>query len=231
MKKYRLIIIIAALGIGIALFVALFYAWTDWSGARQLQSALTMLEARKESVRLEDFLPKPIPDERNVAAAPIFKEIFTAHAAWEKIKDRTDLPNKPPRARLSKLEMPWKTTLHPEIPGNLHLVAQQIDPSFHGDDLAAWNLILKALAPSEPILAELHEALARPEIVWPLDYSVAPYEIPLPYITATARAAKILQARALAELAIGEPEKAFGDTETIFSLANIIKEPHFLVVS
>ncbi len=96
MKTYRLLLILASVGIGIVLCVALFYAWTDWSGARQLQSALTMLEARKESVRFEDFLPKPIPDERNVAAAPIFKDFFNQF----RLKKTTQ------NTRLAKLEMP-----------------------------------------------------------------------------------------------------------------------------
>ncbi len=108
-------------------------------------------------------------------------------------------------------------------------MARQIDPSFHGDDLAAWHLILKALALTEPLLAELREALARPEIVWPLDYSVPLYGVALPQIGIQLRIARIFRTRALAEIATGDFYKAFEDTQTLLALARISKEPPIVI--
>lgn len=213
MKK-SLLLILAILITGIVLF----YAWTDWQGARQLKAALAMLEQKHESIRLEDFIPPAIPDERNVAAAPIFKEYF--NPLWRHKKNDS---------RLEKLKEPWQTTPHSEIPGNLLLVARQIDSSFNGDELGAWKIIHSALNHSAPLLTELREALARPEIAWPLDYSAAPYMFGLPQITIQMRIARIFRARALAEIATGDFSKAFEDTQTLLALARISKEPHLVI--
>lgn len=212
MKKSSLLLISAALLTGIALF----YAWTDWHGARQLKSALAMLEAKHEPILVEDFIPAPIPDERNVAAAPIFKEIFTL---------KQD-------ARLEKLILPWQLDIrhlkHMERESTLHFKARQISPSFVGNDTAAAQFILTALEPSTPLLSEIREALTRPEVVWPLDFSKL-YATQLPQVTVLIRIAHMIQARALAEMATGSPEKAFEDTKTLLTLAQVSKEPHYLI--
>jgi hypothetical protein len=75
--------------------VALFYAWSDRSGARELKAALETARRKKESTRLEDFIPPSIPDELNVAEAPIFREFFVSGN----------------ESRLGKLAQPWKGSI------------------------------------------------------------------------------------------------------------------------
>ena len=211
MKKSSLPLIPVVLVTGIALF----YAWTDWSGAQQLKATLAMLESKKESICVKDLLPTPIPDARNVTAAPIFKEIFTLQH----------------NARLYKVVEPWKTDSQigrKENESFLHFRARQISPSFTGDDASATTLILHSLEPLAPLLTEVCEALARPEVVWPLKYSNF-YYTPLPQLGGVHRLAYLLHARALAEMATGSPAWGFGDIRTMLSLAKISKEPHFLI--
>ena len=193
--------------------VALFYAWTNWSGARELRATLAQLDAKKESIRLEDFIPPSVPDERNVAAAPIFREIFAS---------KND-------SRLNKLTLPWKGSVRP-FEGKIHLIqiAKEIDPAFSGDEASAGRAVLESLASSEPLLAELREALRRPQVCWPLDYSKG-FALVLPQVGPTAKISQMLHVRALAELATGAPEKAFEDTNTLLALAEVSASPHFLI--
>jgi len=208
MKKF-LIFLLAVL----ITAVAMFYAWTNWSGARELRKNLAQLEAKNESLRIEDLIPPPVPDDQNVAAAPIFKEFFASE------KD----------SRLGKLDLPWKTSGRP-APGENRLVtmAKAIDPTFAGNEAEAGRMVLGALAPLDPVLEELREALRRPGVSWPLDYSKG-LEMPFPHLTKVLTVARVLQARALAELATGAQGKAFEDTKTLFALAQASSPPHFLI--
>lgn len=207
MKKSSLLLIPVVLVTGITLF----YAWTDWSGARQLKATLAMLESKNESICVKDLLPTPIPDARNVAAAPIFKLHHNA--------------------RLHKIVEPWKTNSligRKEKESFLHFRARQISPSFAGDDASAATLLLQSLEPEAPLLTEVREALARPEVVWPLDYSVV-LDTALPYLDWILRLAQLYEVRALAEMAAGSPDRGFEDIRTMLALAKISKEPHFLI--
>ncbi len=193
--------------------VAMFYAWTNWSGARELRKNLAQLEAKNESLCIEDLIPPLVPDDQNVAAAPIFKEFFASE------KD----------SRLGKLNLPWKTSGHP-APGENRLVtmAKAIDPAFSGNEAEAGRMVLGALAPLDPVLEELSEALRRPGVSWPLDYSKG-LEMPFPHLTKVLAVARVLRVRALAELATGAQGKALEDTKTLFALARASSSPHFLI--
>ncbi|MEI6278620.1 MAG: hypothetical protein WCQ16_04450 [Verrucomicrobiae bacterium] len=210
MKKSSALLLAAAF---LVTAVALFYAWTNWSGARELRNALAQLEKKKESIHIEDFVPPPVPDDQNVAAAPIFRELFVSE------KD----------SRLGKLIQPWKGTSSP-VAGEKRLlqIAKQIDPAFSGDEASAARVVLDSLSPSDLVLAELSEAVRRPQVSWPLEYSKG-FEMTLPHIGPMIKASKMLQARALAELAAGAPQKAFEDANTLLAMAEVSASPHLLI--
>ena len=193
--------------------VALFYAWTNWSGARELRAAIEQLEKKKESIRIEDFVPPPVPDDQNVAAAPIFRELFVSE------KD----------SRLGKLIQPWKGTSSP-VAGEKRLlqIAKQTDPSFSGDEASAARVVLDSLSPSDLVLAQLSEAVRRPQVSWPLEYSKG-FEMTIPHVGPMIKATKMLQARALAELAAGAPQKAFEDANPLLAMAEVSASPHLLI--
>ena len=208
MKKSSALLLAAAF---LFTAVALFYAWTNWAGARELRTAIAQLEKKKEPTRIEDFVPPPVPDDQNVAAAPIFRELFVSE------KD----------SRLGKLIQPWKGT---PVAGEKRLlqIAKEINPAFSGDEASAARVVMDSLSPSDLVLAELSEALRRPQISWPLDYSKG-FEMPLPHIGPMMKASKMLQARALAGLAAGAPQKAFEDANTLLAMAEVSVSPHFTI--
>src|SRR5579875_3682911 len=56
--------------------VVLFYAEENWRGARAWAAAKRDLQARGESFDLKDFIPPPVPDDQNLAMAPLFVRYF-----------------------------------------------------------------------------------------------------------------------------------------------------------
>jgi hypothetical protein len=194
--------------------VTLFFSWTNWWGARKLSAALAMLRDKNEPTRFEELVPPPVPDADNVAAAPVFQEAFVS------AKD----------SRLRKLDTPWKKiTGKPESgESKIHFVARFLNPDFNGDDQAAGELVLKSLAPSVPLLEEVAQAVRRPGVCWPLDYSKG-FETLMHNIPATVNASNVFQGRALAELATGRPDNAFQDVQTILALARAAGSPPFLI--
>ncbi|MEI6377799.1 MAG: hypothetical protein WCO97_11450, partial [bacterium] len=199
--------------VGIVTAVALYYAWANWAGARELQSVLAELERKKESVRLEDFIPPHVPDDQNVAAAPIFREYVASTN----------------NSRLGRFLQTWK------ILGTLSLkdqrlinMAKKINLKFSGDESAARSLILEALNQTAPVLEEVREALRRPKVEWPIDYSNV-LQTPMNYITPCLDVAKMFCGRALAELELGLPDKAAQDTMAILAMAEVVVPPRMLI--
>ena len=194
--------------------VTLFYSWTNWWGARKLNAALAVLREKNEPTRFEEIVPAPVPDADNAAAAPVFQELFVS------AKD----------SRLGKLDLPWKKiTGKPESgESTIHFTARFLNPDFKGDDQAAGELVLKSLAPSAPLLEEVAQAVRRPGVCWPLDYSKG-FELSLPHLPAMTNTSKVLQGRAQAELAAGRPENAFQDVQMILALARAAGSSPFLI--
>ena len=193
--------------------VTLFYSWTNWWGARKLSAALAMLREKNEPTRFEELVPAPMPDADNVAAAPVFQEVFVS------AKD----------SRLGKLDLPWKKiTGKPESGESpIHFTARLLNPDFKGDDQAAGELVLKSLAPSAPLLEEVAQAVRRPGVCWPLDYSKG-FEMEIPY-TKTVETSRLFLERARAELATARPDNAFADVQTILALARAAGSAPFLI--
>ncbi len=194
--------------------VTLFFSWTNWWGARKLSAALAMLREKNEPTRFEELVPPPVPDADNAAAAPVFQEVFVS------AKD----------SRLGKLDVPWKKIAGKPESGEstIHFTARFLNSDFKGDDQDAGELVLKSLAPSAPLLQEVAQAVRRPGVCWPLNYSKG-FETPLPHLSAMANTSKVLQGRAQAELAAGRPENAFQDVQTILALARAAGSSPFLI--
>ena len=201
MKFLKRLLIIA---VCIATLVTLFYSWTSWWGARKLSAALTMLRDKNEPTRFEELVPAPVPDADNVAAAPVFQEVFVS------AKD----------SRLVKLEIPWKKITRKPEPGEstIHFTARFLNPDFKGDDQAAGELVLESLAPAAPLLEEVAQAVRRPGVSWPIDYSKG-FGSSRPHISPLLKISNLFLERARAELATGRPDNAFQDVQTLLALA------------
>jgi hypothetical protein len=59
--------------LGVIALVILFYVEEDWRGARTWALTKAEWEAKGESLDYNKFIPRPAPDDQNLAAIPLFK--------------------------------------------------------------------------------------------------------------------------------------------------------------
>jgi hypothetical protein len=64
----------------LATLLALFYAVENWRGQRAWEHYRQAVEAEGKSFNYEDYLPPPVPDEENLAMAPIFRPLLEYRA-------------------------------------------------------------------------------------------------------------------------------------------------------
>lgn len=60
----------------LATLLALFYAVENWRGQRAWERYRLAAEAEGQSFNYEDYVPPPVPDEENLALAPIFRPLL-----------------------------------------------------------------------------------------------------------------------------------------------------------
>jgi len=196
--------IVLALLTLIAIAVAIFYAWTDWVGARHWQAVEAELRAKGEPATIADIVPRSIPADTNFAAAPIFADIATE-------PDRT-------KWRISQIhEFHAAFYRGPEMA----MYARHIDPKFSGSEADAARVVLAQTAKWKPLLDEVRMASQRPETEWKIDY----YDSPEKYARVLLELSKVLATESKAYLIIGDQESAFRDIELIVNLSTRVSHP------
>jgi hypothetical protein len=211
MKKKTLRILLFA-ALAFATLLALFYAWTDWAGARHWKAVEAALRAKGEPLTIAEIEPAPIPDEINFAAAPIFAEIARTpdSQAWR----ISQIPSF--RGRADKNS------------SDLANVARSVDPKFAGTDAEAARLILDEAAKSQSILDEVREAGARPGANWKADYRDG-FRLRMPQIQPLINLSRSLSAQAKARLELGNDVGALADVLLVIDLSNRVSPPVLLI--
>ena len=169
---------------------------------------------------MEDFIPPHVPDDQNVAAAPIFRE-YVASKENSRVRKLVTTLN-------SIHHQPYSSRLA-DGDHRLIQIAKNIDPMFSGDEAAAGRIVLEALNPAAPVLEEAREALRRPKVEWPVNHFSAPCISDYEYITPCWEVAKMLRDRALAELSVNFSDKAAQDTLTILAMAEAVVPPRQVI--
>lgn len=205
--RILLLLVVAA-----ATAIAIFYAWTDWAGARHWKAVEAELLAKGEPLTIDEFVPKPIPDEMNFAAAPIFAEI-------QKVPGRSK----------------WRISQIQRFTGGyrkgfwlLANAARSIDPKFSGSDADAARMILAQMGKWKPLLDEVREAARRPGTDWKLDYS-SPLQMRVDYVSVLLNLAQTLSTEAKAYLELGDSESARADFDLILNLSNRAAVPPLMI--
>lgn len=218
----------------LATLIALFYAVEDWRGARAYVETTRQLEARGESLNPEAFIPPLIPDDQNLAMAPLFVRAFRYRrdpqsgelAAIQHQASNPDLElmeglpyglDKQGSVKKPGPEagMRWREGMRRDlVPEQAYYRQQAAFPRSPEPQSPAEDVLL-ALSRYAPMLDELaREAAARPQTRFPTAWRhEPPWETPLDYYTPLLRLASALSLRATAQLAANHPGEAFKDVQ------------------
>ena len=217
--------------VALVTLVALFYAEEDWRGARAWDRLRRELAARGESLDPRDFIPPPVPDDQNLALAPLFVRAFRY-----KVDPDTGLLTFDPKQNFQAnetytalQEMPWgHEQLKTPIPSSLgnwgtghpidlarvqQYFRQRKDFPVSPQPQTPARDVLLALTRYAPLLGELAtEAATRPQTRFPVNYTLRPaWNIALPQYNFLQKLTTTLRLRALAEMADGQMQAARRD--------------------
>lgn len=235
--------------VALTTLVVLFYAEENWRGARAWAAAKRDLQAKGESLDLNDFIPPPVPDERNLAMAPLFVRAY--HYQFDP-KTRQLTFDHDSRWSLNDTfkelnEMPWgQQRIEPPIPqgyGNWttgHAMdlprlqayyrrrkgfPQTPQPQSPAED------VLLALTHFKPLLDEFAQAAAeRPETRFPFNWTQKPaWSIALPAYNTVQTLTTTLRMRAVAELAADQTAAARRDIDLMLRLRRSMERDPSLI--
>ena len=251
----RLFFVLAAL----STLIALFYAEEDWRGARALAAERSVLQARGESVDLQYFIPPPIPDDQNLAMAPLFVRLFryqvdpatkrlvlglgpiylesdtykeVAEMPWG--KDTRGSPARPGNQGAWLNQGSWTTGHETDFAEIEQYFRQCTDfPRLHLPQTPAADVLL-ALTRYAPLLDELaQDSGARPQTRFPLQWTHRPaWSISLPQYAVIEQFTRTLSLRASAELAQGQQTAAaLRDIALMFRLRQFMENDPVLIAA
>jgi hypothetical protein len=193
----------AAFAVAVLLtLVAGFYAVEKLRGNAAWKAYQADALARGVKLTLADYIPAPVPDERNFAAIPVFQDAFKEPPP----------PDPFNLAQKSGGNLPAFDSVVKNRPIDLHewqkyFVETKRIPAA-GNDAAAD--VLTALQPYAPLLDQLHTAGARPGCFFPIHYEDG-ISTRLPHLSLFQHAAQLLALRMAAHLAQGQSDAAYED--------------------
>jgi hypothetical protein len=237
-KNFRRFLFVVAC---VVTFILLAYAEENWRGKHAWDSYRHRWEAQGEKFSPADFVPAPVPDDKNFALTPLLKPAL-------EIMRQVDVARRDTNA-LARLD---RTSAELSGgPGKRHsLEAGNVEKGTFAD-LAAWaefyrgntnypqaspnaspaEVILVALAKTDPEMKELREAAAmRPYSRFPIQYDYEPpWAILLPHLTHVKRLTILAHVRAIAELESGRAAEAFEDLKLAFRLSDSVRDEPFAI--
>jgi hypothetical protein len=234
--RYLLFGIVALLAI-----VAVFWAWVDWSGARQWHKAQAMFVKEGQPLDLRAVAPDPIPDAENFCAIPLLKDLTL-------VIDGDNTKGEPGknRARLNTASLPpgGKTDPLPGLPNAA--VGQRADLK----KWAAWfekqgsratsgdatRDVLAALSRHDAVFQELAAGLDRPGAQWTPAWKTRElpkslFTVPLPHLTCAQQLSRTLALRCIAAAHLGDAHEAYESAYLIARISDAcLEEPYSIGV-
>lgn len=178
---------------------ALGLYFIDRAGERTWQTYRAEATARGVKWSIEDFLPPPVPDEQNVAAAPIFEEAMRASRL--NLDGPFDLPMD--CRRIPEGDVIDLVEIQKALSTN--------GPSGENGGHPARN-VLRELETYDAALRQVREALARPACRWPVEWEKGD-DAELIHVFALRDLVTLLRVRMACHLALGESGLARQDFE------------------
>ena len=149
----KILKITALVVVSLVALVALLVVEENMRGKAAWERHLRELEAKGDTLDILKLAPPPVPDEQNMAAAPIFAELMTVSN-----KDQSRLVS-----TLKKVLSQNQSSSSWTLPDQ-HVDWAKLHAAFSNQNMLA------ALQPAEGVLKEAAEALERPQCRFPLQY-------------------------------------------------------------
>jgi len=235
-------------------FVALFYAVENWWGKWAWEAHERQWEAKGEKFTMAQLAPPPVPDDQNFAMTPLLKPLFD-YTRDEAMRRNEPFPlafddvvwrDTNGMARLEQLQ----AELCDHGATNDHLDLGALEKGTFADFSACQEFyrgnskypqpatpgipaadILFALAKFDPEIKELREAAAmRPYSRFPIEYGYEPsWAIPLPHLSRVKAICRLIQARAVARLELGQSSEAFEELKLGLRLSESLRDETLLI--
>lgn len=198
--------------------ITLFYAVENWRGARAWKEMEAQLRAISEPLTIAELVPAPVPDDRNVAMAAIFQEVFAYDKATKETISKQEMPPVPRIQQINKVinELNSKPNVLPSYAyGRIASI-----PDF--------TVLEKFKDKNGALLSEIRQALDRPQINWNHDYSLR-FSLSVPHLGSIMDLGKYYQLEALDHMDSGRSDLALEDIRYIQRLSEIAKKDPFLM--
>jgi len=208
------------IGAFLATLVVLYYAEENWQGARVLTQLKRELAARGELLDPKALVPPPIPDELNIAAAPIFAELYEKDPR-DFLQTRLGSLHDFFRLRDGAHSPPLRVPENPLTP--IEAVAWQKWLTGRGDRATAVADVLAEMEKYRPITEEARAALERPAMRWPTNSMDDPFLQLRTYTAVELTLGRFLVARADFEIESGNGEAALQDVLFMFRLRETLR--------
>jgi hypothetical protein len=221
--------------------VGLLYLEEDLRGKWAWDRYERDLKAQGVQLHLSALIPPPVPDDQNFAMTPFLAPLYDYLPGSQTPRDT----NAVRRVESFAKDLPsgstfagWRVGKPAELAAWLADFEESQNrqrehkPESATSHVAQTNVawaVLAALKGYDPLLEELRTASQRPHSRFNVRYEHENFTgILMPHLSVIRRACKVLQVRALAELAAGQTEAAFRDVGLILSLADSVKTEPFL---
>jgi hypothetical protein len=197
--------------------IGAFYAIENWRGAHAWQRYLAASQARGDKNSLADFIPAPVLAASNFTKTPLLER-----AAY-KSKPAPEI-----NAQFASAAALFDSDIGDFHKGTWTCFECSGDRSGQpsAESTQGAQRFLAALQPIADSLAELRRAAERPFSQFEMGNS--PFE-DTPNFVFLRNLARVLSARALAELTLGDPASAFADVQVIEKLADGLRSQPTLV--
>lgn len=212
--------IVRWLAFGIACLVtlaALVIAEENWRGKRAWERYKQTVEATGEPLTLASLAPPPVPDDQNFAMTPLLKPLFPHGTNYAE--------------ELIKRLKPADVTSDRACPSiGSRWLGHPADWDAWRDYLQKTNAVQR-LETIQPELNEISAAGRRPYARFAIPYEdgVQVVHALLPHFQLLRMLARIYSVRATVGLMQGQVEGAAADVETIFRLADSLRDEPFLI--